>query len=294
MRCDLHVHSTGSGMCRSGTAGRFCRECYSRPQEVYAVLRRRGMDLITLTDHDSIEGAERLRRHSDFFVSEELTCRLPSGTEAHVAVYDISDRQHRDLQRVRDDPAGLLIYLTERRIFFVINHLFSALTGPRRREDFDWVGDYFPAVETVNGALPRYHNLQAARLARRGAKIRVGGSDAHTLFSLATACTEVPGASDKREFFDGLRAGKGRVRGEHGGYWKLTRDIALILAEMINEKPWTAALAPLFLLLPAATLANLCKEALFGRHWALRVFREPARLPRFGWTTRVPATEEWG
>ena len=39
--------------------GAICRECYSQPEDLYATLKRRGMDLITLTDHDSIEGASR-------------------------------------------------------------------------------------------------------------------------------------------------------------------------------------------------------------------------------------------
>jgi hypothetical protein len=62
----------------------FCRECYSEPQAVYETLKKAGMDLVTITDHDSIEAAERLRRYPDFFVSEEVTCHLPSGTEAHI------------------------------------------------------------------------------------------------------------------------------------------------------------------------------------------------------------------
>ncbi|MGA2846240.1 MAG: hypothetical protein ABSF68_12525, partial [Candidatus Acidiferrales bacterium] len=92
------------------------------------------MSLFTLTDHDSIEGAEKLRRHRDFFVSEELTCRMPSGTEAHIGVYDLSERQHTQLLRRRDDLVSLLMYLTERRLFFSINHVFSSVTGRRDAE----------------------------------------------------------------------------------------------------------------------------------------------------------------
>ena len=44
------------------------------------------MDLVTVTDHDSIDAAERLRRHPDFFLSEEVSCLTPSGTELHVGV----------------------------------------------------------------------------------------------------------------------------------------------------------------------------------------------------------------
>ena len=169
------------------------------------------MNLFTLTDHDSIEGAEQLRQHPDFFLSEELTCRMPSGTEVHIGVYDVSERQHVQLQQRRNDLVSLLMYLTERRLFFSINHVFSSVTGRRELEDFAWFQEYFPAIETRNSHMLERANQQAAQLAKHWGKIGIGGSDAHALPSVGTAYTEVPGARDKEEFFDGLRAGLGRV-----------------------------------------------------------------------------------
>src|ERR1019366_7530785 len=81
MKCDLHVHTLHSGMCTVPVFRRICRESYSDPGEVYATLKRRGMDLVTVTDHDSIDSSERLRRHPDFFLSEEVTCHTSRGTE---------------------------------------------------------------------------------------------------------------------------------------------------------------------------------------------------------------------
>ena len=63
----MHVHSYFSGPCTTPIVGKFCRESYSDPEEVYSALQRRGMNLFTLTDHDSIEGSESLRRHPRFF-----------------------------------------------------------------------------------------------------------------------------------------------------------------------------------------------------------------------------------
>src|SRR5271169_2627182 len=92
--CDLHVHTIHSGMCTMPVLRAFCRECYSEPEAVYETLRQKGMDLITVSDHDSIGAAETLRRHPNFFLSEEVTCRLPSGNELHVGVYDLTELQH--------------------------------------------------------------------------------------------------------------------------------------------------------------------------------------------------------
>ena len=88
-------------------------------------------------------------------------------------------------------------------------------------------------------------NQHAADFAWRRCKTQVAGSDAHALASVGTTYTEVPGARNKEEFFAGLRAGYGRLGGESGGYWKLTRDILLLCREMMREDRWTMLLAPL-------------------------------------------------
>jgi predicted metal-dependent phosphoesterase TrpH len=270
----MHVHSYYSGQCTTPFVKKFCRESYSDPDQVYDLLTQRGMDLFTLTDHDCIEGSERLRRHPNFFLSEELTCRMPSGTEVHVGVYDFHERQHEQLLRRRDDILSLIIYLTERRLFFSINHVFSSLTGRRELEDFSWFEEYFPAVETHNSHMLESANASAAQLARQWNKIALGGSDAHALPSVGLAYTEVPGARNKEEFFAGLRSGIGRVAGDSGSFARLTRDVFQIAGELMREKTWTMLLAPLGLLIPAATAMNYWEEAGFERRWAPRILAQ--------------------
>jgi predicted metal-dependent phosphoesterase TrpH len=294
VKCDLHVHSYFSGPCTTPVVSGICRESYSHPEEVYSLLSRRGMDLVTLTDHDSVEGAETLRRYGNFFVSEELTCRMPSGTEVHVGVYDMTDRQHEQLQQRRNDLVALLMYLTERKLFFSINHVFSSLTGPRVHDDFEWFLEYFPAMETRNGHMLEEQNAHAVHLARQWKKIGIGGSDAHALPSVGTAYTEVTGANNKEEFFAGLRTGMGRVAGESGRFSKLTRDVFLIAAEMMREKQWTALLSPIAVLIPVATFFNYIDEHRFSRRWATELFGKQENSKGAPWIrTPQPAVEEW-
>ncbi len=60
MRCDLHVYTKRSGMCTVPLLRRVCRESYNEPRAVYEKLKRLGMDLVTLTDHDSIDAAHHI------------------------------------------------------------------------------------------------------------------------------------------------------------------------------------------------------------------------------------------
>ncbi len=294
MKCDMHVHSYYSGPCTTPFVSAFCRESYSDPEEVFEMLRRRQMNLFTLTDHDSIEGSEKLREHPEFFLSEELTCHMPSGTEVHIGVYDFCERQHAQLQRRRNDLPALLMYLTERRLLFSINHIFSSLTGRRELEDFGWFREYFPAVETRNGHMLPKANARAAQLARRWHKIAIGGSDAHALPSVGMTYTDVPGARTKQEFFEGLKSGQGRVRGESGCFTKLTRDVFAIAGEMMREKAWTALLAPLAFAVPVATLWNYRDENAFLRRWPAELWGPYAKHERLGWDSlSKSAVEEW-
>ena len=61
MRADLHVHTLHSK--QTGTLPFLrSRDCYSDPLDVYRRARARGMDLVAITDHDSIDGALELMR----------------------------------------------------------------------------------------------------------------------------------------------------------------------------------------------------------------------------------------
>jgi len=284
MRCDLHVHSTGSGMCNTPGLTRICKESYNQPLGVYHLSKQRGMSIVTVTDHDSIDAAEALRTFPDFFLSEEVTVHMPTGTEMHLGVYAISERDHTEIQRRRHDFISLLMYLTERKLFFSVNHVFSGLTGTRRAEDFDWFASYVPAFEVRNGQMWRESNRNAERLARKLRKIAIAGSDSHTLSGVARTFTQVPGARTVEEFFLGLRNGRGIVYGEHGSYAKLTADVFRFASFAVRDRPWTIALLPFTFLIPVITAAHWLNEVRFCRQWGPRLNGHSPE-PRMLWET---------
>jgi predicted metal-dependent phosphoesterase TrpH len=292
MRCDLHVHSLCSGPVDLPILGRFGNECYSTPREVYDTARSRGMSLVTLTDHDSIEGALTLAHLSDFFVSEEVTCLLPGGRQLHLGVFGIDEAQHAAIQERRRDAEALFAYLAEERLPAAVNHLFSALTGRREVSDIQLALGRVPLVETRNGMMPESTNRFASRVARRAGLPGVGGSDAHTLASVARAFTIVPGVTTREQFLAGLRRGLTIPAGGSGSYARLTADIARLFQGAYSEHARRAgdgaapalrfaallAVLPLLPLLPLVTAGIYADELLFGaRHH--RLFEATAALP---------------
>ena len=287
MRCDLHVHSWFSGGAGVPVLDHLGRECYSDPLEVYERARLRGLDLVTLTDHDTVEGAMRLAHLPECFLSEELTLHLEGGRQLHVNAFGIAEPQHAQLQARRRDPEGHFAYLAEQRIPAAVNHLFSALTGARELTDLRLPLGRLPLIEVRNGAMPEAHNEGARQVGRVVRMGPVGGSDAHSLAHVARAFTCVPSARTKQEFLAGLRSGLCVPAGRSGSYARLTSEVTRIFAAGYAET-WgelrrgtahplrlaaSAALLPLLPLVPLFTLAVHAHELAFGRRH-FRAFQE--------------------
>lgn len=233
-KADLHVHSYHSGQAKHLRILR-PRDCYSAPLDVYRTAKKRGMDLVTITDHDSIDGClEVLTRYphlDDFIISEEVTAYIPQFHRAiHIGVFNITEAQHREIQRLRGQAAELLNYLEQENLLFALNHLFHDFEG------FAYVRDYvrhliprFRVIETRNGAMQREHNQLVTHLLdffangerRYGT---VAGSDSHTLRRIGTTYTASP-ARTKEEFLDDIRHGRAFVGGRHADHWALAADI---------------------------------------------------------------------
>ncbi len=133
MKADLHVHSRHSAQSGSLKFLR-SRDCYSDPEAVYRTAKARGMDVVTITDHDSIGGClEFLERHpdaTDFIVGEEVSCRFPDGDiEVHLGVYGTTEQLHRELQPLRRNVFDVIALLRERDVFFALNHLLFFYRG---------------------------------------------------------------------------------------------------------------------------------------------------------------------
>jgi len=279
-------------MCNTPGLTRICRESYNQPEDVYDRCKQRGMSIVTVTDHDSIEAAEVLRKYPDFFLSEEVTVSMPSGTEMHLGVYDIQERDHAEIQRRRKDFIALLMYLTERKLFFSVNHVFSGLTGRREIEDFNWFASYVPAFEIRNGQMWRESNRSAEKLAKKLGKIGIAGSDSHTLSGVGLTFTQVPASRTVDEFFLGLRAGRGIVHGEHGSYTKLTLDICQFGGSLIEENPLACAILPFAVFMPAITAGHWLNEIRFCKKWAASLLGE-GRRPRMLWDVDSRFEANW-
>ena len=127
VRIDLHCHSTFSDERIRWLPGILYHPLLE-PVELYDLAKSRGMDFVTITDHDTIDGClDLLGRRGDlpdFIMGEEVSARFPEdGTIVHLNVFDHTEEQHRELQRLRCNIHELVTYLRRIDKLYVLNHL---------------------------------------------------------------------------------------------------------------------------------------------------------------------------
>ena len=131
-RADLHCHSFASEVSRLGVQRAMgLPECATPPEEVYALAKQRGMDFVTITDHDTIDGVLAIADRPDVFVSEELTAHFRGERQAvHVLCYGITPEDHEWLQRHNHDVEACAEYMDEREIVCALAHPYYTVAAP--------------------------------------------------------------------------------------------------------------------------------------------------------------------
>jgi glycosyltransferase involved in cell wall biosynthesis/predicted metal-dependent phosphoesterase TrpH len=217
-RADMHCHSDASERSRLGVqraAG--LPECATPPEEVYAVAKRRGMDFVTITDHDTIDGVLQIADRPDVFVSEELTAGFRGEPQAvHVLCYGITPDDHDWLQAHRTDVELCAAYMYEREIACALAHPYYTVAAPLTARHRRRLAELFAVWEVRNGARAPELNRPAEMYVATRDGIGIGGSDDHAGVDIGRTWTETPRASDPAAFLERMRAGEATARGAQG------------------------------------------------------------------------------
>ena len=236
-RADLHCHSTASQLSRLGVQRSLgLPECATPPQEVYELAKRRGMDFVTITDHDTIEGALELEHLPDAFVSEELTVRFAGEPQAvHVLCYGITRGDHEWLQAHAGDVEACAAYLHENGIACALAHPFFNVAAPLTRRHRRRLAELFPIWEVRNGSRAAELNMPAAVYVDTRGGTGIGGSDDHAGVDIGRTWTEVPAAATPEEFLAHMCNGDAEARGEQGSAAKWTHAAMALATRALDD-----------------------------------------------------------
>ncbi len=223
-RADMHVHSTASQLSKLGIQRSLhLPECATTPEEVYELAKRRGMDFVTITDHDTIDGALSLAHLPDTFISEELTAWFKGEPQAvHVLCYGITPDDHEWLQAHSDDVEACAMYLHSHEITAALAHPFFAVQAPLTARHRRALAQLFPIWETRNGSRAKELNLPAFVYIETHGGTAIGGSDDHAGIDIGRTFTDTPRAATPEELLEHIRAGRAAAHGAQGSAPKWT------------------------------------------------------------------------
>jgi glycosyltransferase involved in cell wall biosynthesis/predicted metal-dependent phosphoesterase TrpH len=239
----MHCHSTASQLSRLGVQRSLgLPECATPPEEVYELAKRRGMDFVTITDHDTIDGCLELADRRDCFVSEELTARFAGEPQAvHVLCYGITPGDHEWLQAHAGDVETCATYLGENEIACALAHPFYNVDAPLLPRHRRRLAELFPIWEVRNGSRAAELNMPAAIYTETHGGTGIGGSDDHAGVDIGRTFTEAPAAATPEEFLHNLRGGEAEAGGEQGSAAKWTHTaLALATRALTLDDPGSA------------------------------------------------------
>ncbi len=277
VRMDMHVHSWASNGPAIAALGLIdAPECCSAPEAVYEQAMNRGMDLATLTDHDTIAGGLELvdRGFERVILGEEVTVKFPEdGRTIHCLVWGLSPAEHEQLGalRLRDDIYSFAGWLRDRELAHAVAHPLDGIGDTRAIWRLERLALLFRGFEVINGAHAGGHaatvrawidTLTPDRLRSIGKRhlmapvwppdaprATTGGSDDHGLLNIGTAWTGVDreafgdDAVTLESFLDRVMSGDGEPSGRSGRPSLLAHQFVSVGMARFAE-PITSGLRP--------------------------------------------------
>lgn len=259
-KADLHVHSSHSNKPTYWAMRKFSvPESYTSPRHLYRVAREKGMDFVTITDHNAINGALEIAHLPNTFVSSEITAHFPeNGCKVHVVVLHISEAQFQTIMKVRKNVYELVAYLHSEKIAHFLAHPLYAQNEKLNIEIIERSLLLFTTFEIKNGCRAHRFNgftkrlvssLNEAVIERLADKYDlqpygctpwvkgvVGGSDDHGGLFIARAHTTVYDTPTIEGFIDAIRAGESWADGEDGGPLTMAHSLYGIAHSFYRER----------------------------------------------------------
>ena len=237
-KIDLHVHSKYSKRASQWVLQKIgCPESFIDPVHVYEIARKKGMDLVTITDHNNIFGALEIAHLPGTFLSEEITTYFPDNRcKIHVLAYLISEKQHDEIQKIRENIFDLTAYLQENDIFHAVAHPLYSINDRLTLTHFEKLLLLFQTFE-VNGSrdeiqsqclravlsnltpqimeqLSNHHGFLSTGT-EPWRKHLIGGSDDHSGLNISRTHTEIACSADTETVLSALSSGQPRRINSH-------------------------------------------------------------------------------
>lgn len=199
IRIDFHTHTSAS------------RDSLTTPEALIRAARRRGLDRVVVTDHNTIAGARAAHALDPelVIVGEEIMT-----TRGEILAAFVTEEIPPGLS-----PQETIRRLREQGAFVSVSHPFDSWrSGAWKLDDLLEIAPLVDAIEVFNArCMVAGDNHRAAEFARQQNLPGTAGSDAHAAFEVGAACLVVPQFAGP----DGLREviREGEIQGRLSPFW---------------------------------------------------------------------------
>ncbi|MDP2906737.1 MAG: PHP domain-containing protein [Nanoarchaeota archaeon] len=220
-KMDMHVHTRFSTEELDLGVMKITVNMAGDPVSMYKKAKALGMDFVTFTDHNTIDGClylkERMPHVDDFVISEEITTFDPKYKFViHINAYNITKLQHRRISKLREDFPKLTKYLKQQKILYSYNHPYwhryydYIATMPKPMQRVYEIAKNFKIIEGSNSFRLKKQNQMAKDMAQALKLGTIAGSDCHGE-SIGRAYT-LAKADSIKGFLKEVRAGRTLIK----------------------------------------------------------------------------------
>ena len=266
-KADLHIHSKYSNHPSEWFLQRLgASESYTEPELIYQLAKERGMDFVTVTDHNRVEASLILKEKypNECFTGVESTAYFPEdGCKVHVLIYGFDERQFEEIQYLRKNIYELRDYLVKNRLPHSVAHPTFSVNGKLSIVHLEKLLLLFDVFEGMNGGRDSNHNdtwmavlssLDPDRVDELWKRYRIepssdapwvkgttGGSDDHAGLFIGRTYT-MSTARSIPEFLESIRDKRTRGLGRHNDYKSLAFMFYKIAFDFYRQKSTNTSL----------------------------------------------------
>ena len=172
LKLDLHLHS------------KYSDDGMGSPREIIQLIKKKGLDGLAITDHNSIEGSLKALKIApkDFIVIPGIEV---STTDGHILGLNIKENISKSLSI--EETVEKIIEIGG---IPIVPHLFRNMSGIKD-ENLKKIHKKIPAIEVYNSCSLPKTNIKTAKIAKKYNLGGTGGSDSHDLLYAGYAYTIV-------------------------------------------------------------------------------------------------------
>ncbi len=259
-KADLHVHSKYSNRPSEWFLQKLgASQSYTEPEAIYQAAKERGMDFVTITDHNCMDGSLELAgKYSDAFSGLESTTYFPEdGCKIHLLIWGLTGEQFEEVQAIRENIYNLREYLVDQRLSHSVAHATYRINHKLQLQHLEKLVLLFDTFEAISGGLSRSantswyyylkylnddtmkqlqerHGLSPQR-PNSWVKGFTGGSDDHAGIYIGRTYT-LAGANTPKEFLNHVLARKAFAKGRSNDFQSLAFTVYKVAHDYSKQR----------------------------------------------------------